>query len=72
MNEREPDATEKGIRFGCGALLGALVALPTAGWLAEAAFGPTGVAVLLSALLFGWLALRFGDRFWGWVRHWWL
>jgi len=38
MNEREPDATEKGIRFGCGALLGALVALPTAGWLAEAAF----------------------------------
>ena len=55
MDEHEPDATEKRIRFGCGATLGALVALPTVGLLTEATLGSTGVAVLLTALVFGWL-----------------
>ena len=72
MDEPEPDATEKRIRFGCGAALRALVALPTAVWVSEATRYATVVAMLVTGLVFGWLAMRFGNRFWGWLRHWWL
>ena len=67
--ERAPDQLEKGIRFGCGlvagAILGVLGALST---LADGLF----TCVLLgagTALLFGVLALRYGDRFWYGLRH---
>ena len=52
MDEPEPDATEKRIRFGCGAALGALVALPTAVWVSEATRYATVVAMLVTGLVF--------------------
>lgn len=67
--ERAPDQLEKGIRFGCGlvagAILGGLGALYS---LADDLF----TCVLLGAgmaLLFGVLAVRYGDRFWYGLRH---
>ena len=60
-----PDALEKGIRFGCGALLGGLL-------VASFAFyeligfrddpGRAWIAVGVAALVSGVVAVRFGDR----------
>jgi hypothetical protein len=55
------------IRFACGALFGAVVAL----WLV---FWTNSVAVFASGLIAGgvtggYLAVKLGRRFWEWVRH---
>jgi hypothetical protein len=64
----QPDRLEKGIRFGCGFLLGSLVAL---GALLPLVSGRSIVAwCLVGGLLFGYLAMRFGDRFWERISRW--
>ena len=67
--ERTPDQLERGIRFGCGlvagAILGVLGALTTlAGGLVTCVLLGAGAAPL-----FGVLAVRYGDRFWYGLRH---
>ena len=72
----EPDRLEKGIRFGCGTMIGILIALKLtyrilidhSGFLA---------ATCIIALVCGLLAVKYGDRFWDTVieflnpwRHW--
>lgn len=60
------DGLERGVRFGCGALLGALVGFYI---VAEqglvAAPGETYLAAaVVGAVVCGLLAMAFGDRFW--------
>ncbi len=64
MDDWEPqDPQAKGIRFGCGFLFGGVVVFFT---LAHSFFSfasPFWIAVAGGALLCGFLAVRFGDRF---------
>ena len=62
--KEEPDAAELTMRFGCGALVGAIFAFAI---FVSGVPISTGAIVLLFAgliLLFGFLSARFGDRFW--------
>ena len=70
----EPDSFEKRLRFGCGFVFGALVAFLVV--LRElAAFSGTFWAIVVAvAVIFGFLAVRYGDAFWqgvsDWMRWW--
>jgi hypothetical protein len=61
---------EKRIRFGCGSLLGALLGFAFGmHWLGYSG----GVFLLLlvgHVLICGWLATRYGDRFWECIANW--
>jgi hypothetical protein len=69
-NSPEPDSFEKRLRFGCGFVFGGLVAFFVA--LRElAAFTDTFWAVVVGvAVVFGLLAVRYGDAFWHGVSEW--
>lgn len=59
-----PDTQEKAIRFGCGFAFGALVFAGGSMTLAVAS-GQALLATLVAVgIVFGWLAMRFGDPFW--------
>ena len=64
------DRAERGIRFGCGAIVGAAIGF----FLAIRDFtGEMWVAVLIAvviALVFGILATVYGDRFWERLIDW--
>ena len=64
--EHKPDPLEKKVRFGCGFLFGLLVGFfEAARYLYRhypASMLTTGIVV--GALICGWLAMRYGDRFW--------
>jgi hypothetical protein len=64
------DKTEKGIRFGCGFVLGLFVFGLSSMWFAYEDRGFYLVTVLVAALAFGLAALRFGDAFWRWFARW--
>jgi len=69
-----PDGLEKGLRFGCGTIFGGLLLFFA---LARNAFrfgSPFWIAVGGGALVCGFLAMRFGDRFYrgiGNFLRWW-
>lgn len=68
----EPDSLEKGIRFGCGGILGFLFGLYVA-FNGFADRDNTLISVLTIAfltILFGVLAMKQGDRFWSSIRKW--
>jgi hypothetical protein len=60
---RTPDRFEKTVRLGCGGLLGLVFVGPLAYRFAGATAG-MWVTIAAGTLLFAWLALRHGDRFW--------
>jgi hypothetical protein len=67
-----PDREEKIIRFGCGSLFGLVVAF----WTLCNHAGPIWtmwIAVIAGAmLLFGYLAMKWGDKFWQIAfNNWW-
>ena len=65
-----PDRLEKGVRFGCGFLLGCLLAvgsLLSSLWSAHQIV----VCVLVVGLVCGFAAVRFGDTFWEKMGRWW-
>jgi hypothetical protein len=66
----DPDAGAAGVRFGCGALVG--LAAGFASTVSFVELGALGVALLClgTAVVFGWLAMRRGDRFWERLRGW--
>ena len=66
----KPDSFEKRLRFGCGFVFGASVAVVVAlQWLAT--FTGTFWAVAAGvAVVFGLLALRYGEGFWQRVPDW--
>ena len=64
--DHKPDPIEKKIRFGCGFLVGLII-----GFLEFARityrYDSGGLIISLAvilALVCGWLALKYGDRFW--------
>ncbi len=66
-DDHEPDGMEKGIRFGCGFLFGAVWGVwASLTWLADATNWWIASAAVI-AIVCGLLAMRFGDRFWEWV-----
>jgi hypothetical protein len=67
--EPHPDRLEKGVRFGCGFLFGCFAAL---GALLTSVSGAYPVAALcvLTGVVIGYAAMRFGDRFWWWLSSW--
>ena len=76
MKEKmQQDAISNRIRFGCGGLFGAL--LGTYMFIGEF-FGNIQVTVVILAIfivLFGYLAMHYGDRFWDKVIdsfRWWV
>ena len=65
-----PDAAEKGIRFGCGFVLGAfVVAVTSVTWLLYAGWGFLAMVVVVG-VIFGLLAMRYGDPFFERVMKW--
>ena len=65
--EREPDRFEKGVRFGCGSLLGILIGL----YWAIRSYDSDSWSLFWAGFFFvaatfgcGFLAMRYGDRFW--------
>jgi hypothetical protein len=73
---QNPDRVELGIRFGCGAFAGLLLAFSVAIRVTEVLVVPLGIS-LVAGILLGWLSTRHGDRFWNtfldilkWVRWW--
>jgi hypothetical protein len=69
-----PDPLEKKIRFGCGFVFGLLITgLSGFLWLLTTAYSRGYYLLALSlvcALVFGLLAMRYGDRFWYSMRSW--
>ena len=64
MNHRRPDAEEKVIRFGCGAVLGLLLGLLAVFGLLALSNWITVAVLFVPAACCGWLAMRYGDAFW--------
>ena len=65
-----PGNFEKGVRFGCGFIFGCFIAVVSglAYFLWDTRY--VAAACLVLALAFGYLAMKFGDRFWtklGWI-----
>ena len=71
---RRPDALEKGIRFGCGFLFGALIGVALAIRGLTEWTGVHWALIAGGAVVCALLALRFGDRYWdhvaAWLRWW--
>ncbi len=73
----KPDPVEKKSRFGCGFLIGLIIGFFE---FARILYGSdsAGFLILLTvllALVCGWFALKFGDRFWQYVLErvrWWM
>jgi hypothetical protein len=59
------------VRFVFGALFGIVVGLWV--WLRVFSFSPVGwIALPATSILFGFVAARYGDRFWESLQHlWW-
>jgi len=68
--ENEPDRLEKGIRFGCGGLFGAVVGFFFIIDLPPKSYGGILAACAVGAIVCGLLAMRYGDRFWYGLRDW--
>ena len=72
MSRREdPEKTEERVRFGCGAVLGGMLA---GGWALrlwrwEKPLAALGI-FLGTMLLLGWLSRRYGDAFWEKIAMW--
>jgi hypothetical protein len=65
-SSRRPDALEKGLRLGCGALIGAFCGALVGGMLWREFRSTTTIVVVgaIVTVLAAWASLRYGDRFW--------
>lgn len=68
---KQPDKTEKVIQFVCGAIFGFFLTFPFAFLMSDSTLFVNFTIACLVALIFGILAVRFGDLFWerliGWI-----
>ncbi len=75
--DHKPDPLEKKIRFGCGFLFGLVIVFFE---FARTIYRHNSVGFVITcavilALVCGWLALKYGDRFWHYVLErvrWWM
>lgn len=65
------DAFEKRVRFGCGFVFGLVSGGLFLVRVVAESLGVNAAGAVASALICGFLAMRFGERFWSWVRDWW-
>ncbi len=69
-----PDPSEKRVRFGCGFLFGSVFGFLVVVREVALFTGPFWLCVGGVAVLFGILAVRYGDDFWrglpNWMRWW--
>jgi hypothetical protein len=68
MRRGKLDAETKVIRFGCGFIMGAVIWFALIG-LSRFWFPVVGLGVMCG-VLFGWLAVRHGERFWHKLGKW--
>jgi hypothetical protein len=72
MSDEPPiDALEKKIRLGCGLLTGLAVGLFTGFLTLNLVAGRLWAFALTLGVLFAFLAVRYGDRFWIWLLRYW-
>lgn len=68
---RQPDKPEKTIRFGCGAVAGFILGFYLFDiWLLSSSFITLIAVAGLIGLIFGSLAVRYGDYFWERLKDW--
>ena len=68
MSEYPPvDAFEKKIRLGCGAIAGLVAGLFVGFVSLNLVAGPLVAFAIALAVIFGVLAVRYGDKFWSWI-----
>ena len=68
---QDPDPVEKGIRFGCGGLLGFFVGfISLADDLSDDGNTLIIFFILLNAVTFGYFAMKLGNRFWYSLKDW--
>jgi hypothetical protein len=60
----KPLPGEGGVRFGCGAVVGALLGFHLAVRETDADASTAVAVIAVAAISLGWLAARYGDRFW--------
>lgn len=65
----KPDATEKTVRFGCGAIFGFLLCFNFV-YFGFSTLPASFVIGIPAAIIFGILAVRRGDRFWERLANW--
>jgi hypothetical protein len=66
----EPDRLEKGIRFGCGGLFGAVIGFFFIIEFHPDSSGGIALACVAGAVICGALAMRYGDPFWHGLKDW--
>lgn len=69
--QMRPDKTEKTIRFRCGFTFGQIVGFFSAIQIIVDAWGPSAAVAVAVAVVCGFLAKRYGDRFWHTQKNWW-
>ncbi len=69
--DHKPDPLERKIRFGCGFIFGLVLGLLEFARTMYKSVGLVAVLTVMAALVCGWLALKYGDRFWyGILQRW--
>ena len=66
-----PDRLEKGLRLGCGAMVGVIALGPLAYYAWRPLSAGLWVGLGIGVAGFALLALRFGDAFWERLSSWW-
>jgi uncharacterized membrane protein len=68
--DQELSESEKITRFGCGALFGIFLGIFLVFELVLSSFGWAAAVIVLSVLICGTLALKYGDEFWYSLKNW--
>jgi hypothetical protein len=70
-HDNEPDPLEKKIRFGCGFIFGLAVGGAEFARSTYESVGLIAAITVIAALACGFIALKYGDRFWHWMIERW-
>ncbi len=70
--DNKPDNIEKGIRFGCGGILGFIVGLyfVIRSYVVSDSVIACILTIVFFIVLFGGMAMKQGDRFWLSLKNW--
>jgi hypothetical protein len=66
----KPDKLEKSVRFGCGFTFGLFIGfISSVQWVADT-WGGIAVIIFSTAIISGFLAVKYGDKFWYSIKDW--